>query len=80
MLKDKACALELAKKKIRVIKINGAFFFGSSAAFENKANPILDVPFMDLMAIFTLRNLITKLKKMILKSLFWQKRMTKSNF
>ncbi|MCF6309129.1 MAG: SulP family inorganic anion transporter [Sulfurimonas sp.] len=62
----------LIDKKIRVIKINGAFFFGSSTAFEGIANSILDtkiiiidifnVPFMDITAIFTLKDLISKLK------------------
>jgi SulP family sulfate permease len=71
--KDEVVRLDLAEKNIRIIKINGAFFFGSSTAFENKANSILDtktviidildVPFMDLTAIFTLKNLITKLEK-----------------
>jgi len=59
-------------KQTRVLKIDGAFFFGSSMAFENKANYILDikrfiiditnVPFIDLTAIFTLKDLILKLK------------------
>lgn len=63
----------LADKKVRVIKINGAFFFGSSTAFEGKTNSILDtkvviidildVPFMDITAIFTLKDFITKLQK-----------------
>ncbi|EQB35386.1 sulfate permease [Sulfurimonas hongkongensis] len=71
--KDESHKLDLAQKKIRVIKINGAFFFGSSTAFENKAYAILDtkiviidildVPFMDLTAMFTLKNLIAKLEK-----------------
>lgn len=62
----------LIDKKIRVIKINGAFFFGSSTAFESTANSILDtkvviidivdVPFIDITAIFTLKDLILKLK------------------
>ncbi len=62
----------LIDKKIRVIKINGAFFFGSSTAFESKANSILDtkiviidiidVPFIDITAIFTLKDLIFKLQ------------------
>ncbi|WP_455757643.1 SulP family inorganic anion transporter [Sulfurimonas sp.] len=61
----------LIDKKIRVIKINGAFFFGSSTAFESKANSILDtkiviidifdVPFIDITAIFTLKDLVLKL-------------------
>ncbi len=56
----------------RLLKINGAFFFGSSTIFESKANFILDtkkfiiditdIPFIDLTAIFTLKDLIIKLK------------------
>ncbi len=63
----------LISKQIRVIKINGAFFFGSSTAFETKANTILDtkvliidildVPFIDITAIFTLKDFIAKLQK-----------------
>jgi len=62
----------LADKNIRIIKINGAFFFGSSTAFESEANAILntkvvivdilDVPFIDITAIFTLKDLIIKLQ------------------
>jgi sulfate permease, SulP family len=62
----------LQEKKVRIIKINGAFFFGSSTAFENQANSVLDiqtmiinisdVPFMDITAIFTLKDLIAKLQ------------------
>ena len=58
-------------KDTRVIKIDGAFFFGSSIAFEAEANRILNtkrfiidisnVPFIDLTAIFTLKDLIAKL-------------------
>ncbi|WP_373035957.1 SulP family inorganic anion transporter [Sulfurimonas sp.] len=63
---------DLADKNVRVIKINGAFFFGSSTAFESTANSvlntkvviidILDVPFIDITAIFTLKDLISKLQ------------------
>jgi len=69
---DETHNIDFANKNIRVIRINGAFFFGSSTAFESKADLILDtktviidilnVPFMDLTAMFTLKNLITKLK------------------
>jgi len=72
----KADAL-LLKKQIRVIKIDGAFFFGSSTAFEQKANDILDtkiviidiydVPFMDLTAIFTLMDFVLKMKQDAIK-------------
>ena len=58
--------------KTRVLKINGAFFFGSSVSFEKMASSILDIerfiidisniPFIDLTAIFTLKDLICKLK------------------
>lgn len=60
------------EKNVRVIRINGAFFFGSSTIFENNVNSILDtkmividiskVPFIDLTAIFTLKDLISKLQ------------------
>ncbi len=56
----------------RIIQINGAFFFGSSTAFESEATKILDtkvliidiinVPFIDITAIFTLKDLISKVK------------------
>lgn len=63
----------LIEKGIRVIKMDGAFFFGSSTAFEKEANSILDtktmiidivdVPFMDLTAMFTLLDFIERLEK-----------------
>ncbi len=63
----------LKDKQTRIIKITGAFFFGSSTVFESRVNSILDtktiiidivdVPFIDLTAIFSLENLILKLKK-----------------
>jgi len=53
--------------------MDGAFFFGSSTAFEKEANNILDtktmiidivdVPFMDITAMFTLLDLVERLKK-----------------
>jgi SulP family sulfate permease len=62
----------LIDNNVMVIKINGAFFFGSSTAFANEANSILDtkvliidildVPFIDITAIFTLKDLISKLQ------------------
>jgi len=58
--------------KIRTININGAFFFGSSAIFEQRVSKVLDVdclvinclnvPFMDVTAVFTLQEIITKIK------------------
>jgi SulP family sulfate permease len=63
----------LQDKQTRIIKITGAFFFGSSTVFESRINSILntktiiidvvDVPFIDLTAIFSLENLIIKLQK-----------------
>jgi len=63
----------LIEQGIRVIKMDGAFFFGSSTAFEKEANNILDtktmiidivdVPFMDITAMFTLLDLVERLKK-----------------
>jgi len=57
---------------IRVLKVDGAFFFGSATAFESEINKvldiktlvidILDVPFIDITAIFTLKDLISKIK------------------
>ena len=59
-------------KTTRVLRINGAFFFGSSVSFEKEASSILNIkrfiidisniPFIDLTAIFTLKDLICKLK------------------
>lgn len=64
-------AYKLKEKQIQIIQINGAFFFGSSTMFESKAYSILDtkmviidildVPFMDITAIFTLKNFLSKL-------------------
>lgn len=61
----------------RIIKIDGAFFFGSSTIFEDKVNSILDTkniiidiknaPFVDITAIFTLKDLIVKLKDLQIK-------------
>jgi SulP family sulfate permease len=58
--------------QVRVIKINGPFFFGSSTIFENHINAIMDtkiiiidisnVPFIDITAIFTLKDLLLKLQ------------------
>ena len=55
----------------RVVKIEGALFFGSTTAFENEINAILDtqtliidcidVPFIDITAIFTLQELVSHL-------------------
>jgi SulP family sulfate permease len=68
---EDAARPDLEAKHARIIRINGAFFFGSSTFFESKANTLLDtktviiditnVPFMDITAIFTLKDLIEKL-------------------
>jgi SulP family sulfate permease len=57
----------------RILSINGVFFFGSSIAFERNVNETLDIkrfvidisniPFMDLTAIFTLKDIILRLKE-----------------
>jgi len=63
----------LVEKGIRVIKMDGAFFFGSSTTFEKEAITILDtqtiiidivdVPFMDITAMFTILDIIERLQK-----------------
>lgn len=57
----------------RILSINGAFFFGSSIALEGHVNEVLgikrciidisNVPFIDLTAIFTLKDLIMRLRE-----------------
>lgn len=57
----------------RLIRVEGAFFFGSSSAFENQVSMALDtktmiidisaVPFLDITAIFTLKDLLATLKR-----------------
>ena len=64
---------DLVAKGIRVIKMDGAFFFGSSTAFEKKALTILDtkmmvidivdVPFMDITAMFMILDIVERLQK-----------------
>lgn len=68
---DRESQPDLDAKETRIIHINGAFFFGSTTFFESQANALLgtkrviidiaNVPFMDLTAIFTLKDLIEKL-------------------
>ncbi len=65
--------IDLADKKARIIKIEGAFFFGSSSAFESRVNAALDietmiidissVPFLDITAIFTLKDLLANINR-----------------
>lgn len=62
----------IINEDIRIINIDGAFFFGSSSLFEDKVSKILDtkkliincleVPFIDISAIFTLEEMILKLQ------------------
>ena len=57
----------------RIIRVDGAFFFGSSSAFESQVNMALDikaiiidigsVPFLDITAIFTLKDLLATLRR-----------------
>ncbi|MDX8398246.1 MAG: STAS domain-containing protein, partial [Mariprofundaceae bacterium] len=64
-------SMHLEAKRARIIKIEGAFFFGSSSAFESRVNTALDiktmiidissVPFLDITAIFTLKDLLITL-------------------
>jgi len=59
--------VDLESKQARIIKIEGAFFFGSSTAFESHVNKALNiktmiidisgVPFLDITAMFTLKDL-----------------------
>lgn len=65
--------IDFGTKHVRIIRINGAFFFGSSTFFEHQINALLDthtiiidianVPFIDITAIFTLKDLVEKLKQ-----------------
>lgn len=66
--------INLKDTNIRILNINGAFFFGSASIFEDQIAELLDtkhiiinclnVPFIDLSAIFTLENIIEKLKEL----------------
>lgn len=57
--------------QVRLIRVEGAFFFGSSSAFESQVNRAVDlksmiidihqVPFLDITAIFTLKDLLANL-------------------
>jgi len=58
---------------VRIIRVDGAFFFGSSNAFENRISTALGirtmiidiaaVPFLDITAIFTLKDMLATLKR-----------------
>ena len=69
---------------IRVVKIEGALFFGSTIAFENEINSLLDtktliidcidVPFIDITAIFTLQELVTHLNEQNIETILLLKK------
>lgn len=81
---------DLEKKHARLINVDGAFFFGSSTAFENEIDTVLDtktiivnmleVPFIDITAIFTLKDLITKLGQKGMKIIFVLQEKHKAKF
>ncbi len=64
--------VNIDNEKIRTINVNGAFFFGSSAIFEERVSKALDVdcliinclnvPFMDVTAVFTLQEILQKIQ------------------
>jgi len=64
--------LDVDNKDLRILNINGAFFFGSASLFEDQIENILDtkklvvncsnVPFIDISAIFALEEMILKLQ------------------
>jgi SulP family sulfate permease len=64
--------IKIDNKKIRVVNIDGAFFFGSASIFEDRVSSALDVdsivinclnvPYMDVSAIFTLQEMILKMQ------------------
>lgn len=64
--------LDVNDQKVRTVNINGAFFFGSASIFEEQVSTALDVntivinclnvPFMDISAVFTLHELVLKMR------------------
>jgi len=62
---------DIDAKNVRIVNIDGAFFFGSASIFEDKVSQTLDtkkivinclnVPFIDISAIFALEEMILKL-------------------
>ncbi len=77
-LSGEACPdIDFNEEGLRVVSISGAFFFGSSTAFEAKVDEALgtkhlvldikQVPFLDITAIFTLKDLILKLEDKMIK-------------
>ncbi len=69
--------IEVSNKKVRVININGAFFFGSASIFEERVSTTLDVdsiiinclnvPYMDVSAVFILHEMILKMQDNTIK-------------
>jgi SulP family sulfate permease len=65
--------IEIDNNKIRVVNIDGAFFFGSASIFEERVSTALDVdgivinclnvPYMDVSAVFTLHEMILKMQE-----------------
>jgi SulP family sulfate permease len=63
---------DVLNEHTRVLRVNGAFFFGSSMTFESEASKMLDIKtliidisniaFIDITAIFTLKDLVARLK------------------
>jgi len=63
--------IEINNDKIRVVNIDGAFFFGSASIFEERVSTALDVdvivinclnvPYMDVSAVFVLQEMIMKM-------------------
>lgn len=63
---------DIETEKFRILNIDGAFFFGSASYFEEEISKVLDtkkiiincinVPFIDISAIFALEEMILRLK------------------
>lgn len=68
---DESVHEQLRQNNARLIRIDGAFFFGTNTAFESSVHRIMDnkivlvdvlnVSFIDITAIFTLKDLINKM-------------------
>ena len=68
---DTAIHQQLVAKNARLIRVDGAFFFGTNTVFETSIHAIMDndivivdvlnVSFIDITAIFTLKDLINKM-------------------
>lgn len=68
---------QVETENFRVLNIDGAFFFGSASFFEEEISKVLDtkkiiincinVPFIDISAIFALEEMILRLRKLDIK-------------